>query len=242
MLQAKQELLAALAAGLDQLSPGAGEKAAFELPKAAAHGDLASTAAMQLAKPLKRNPRQVAEALRDSLLATPAFGKWVDAVEIAGPGFLNIRLKAAAKQQVVREVLASGGSFGVQPSNGQRILVEFVSANPTGPLHVGHGRQAALGDAICNLYETQGWNVWREFYYNDAGVQIETLARSSRRTTASSPPAAIRKTSTASGSSRLRTCGTSRTSTCKPSPSSSTTTTSSPACTPAARWKGPCSA
>src|SRR5690349_15597505 len=93
MLQAKQELLAALAGGLDELSPGAGAKAVFEWPKAAAHGDLASTAAMQLAKPLKRNPRQVAEALRDSLLATPAFAKWVDAVEIAGPGFLNIRLK-----------------------------------------------------------------------------------------------------------------------------------------------------
>jgi len=78
----------------------------------------------------------------------------------------------------VREVLAAGGGFGQQPLHGQRILVEFVSANPTGPLHVGHGRQAALGDAICNLYATQGWNVHREFYYNDAGVQIQTLATS----------------------------------------------------------------
>ncbi len=178
MLQAKQDLLAALAAGLDQLSPGAGAKAAFELPKVAAHGDLACTAAMQLAKPLKRNPRQVAEALRESLLATPAFQRWVDAVEIAGPGFLNIRLKEAAKQEVVREVLASGAGFGQQALHGRRVLVEFVSANPTGPLHVGHGRQAALGDAICNLYATQGWNVHREFYYNDAGVQIQTLANS----------------------------------------------------------------
>src|SRR6188768_4125126 len=101
MLQAKQDLLAALTAGLEQLSPGAGDKAAFELPKVAAHGDLACTAAMQLAKPLKRNPRQVAEALRDHLMAQPAFQRWVDAIEIAGPGFLNIRLKAAAKQQVV---------------------------------------------------------------------------------------------------------------------------------------------
>lgn len=180
MLLVKRELLAALADGLEQLSPGAGAKAAFESPKAAAHGDLACTAAMQLAKPLKRNPRQVAEALREALLATPAFGQWVDAVEIAGPGFLNIRLKPAAKQQVVREVLAAPETFGHQPSNGQRVLVEFVSANPTGPLHVGHGRQGALGDAICNLYATQGWNVWREFYYNDAGVQIETLARSTQ--------------------------------------------------------------
>ena len=172
MLQAKQDLLAALAAGLDQLSPGAGDKAAFELPKVAAHGDLACTAAMQLAKPLKRNPRQVAEALREALLASPAFRQWVDAVEIAGPGFLNIRLKHAAKQEVVREVLATGAAFGHQPSHGRRILVEFVSANPTGPLHVGHGRQAALGDAICNLFSTQGWNVWRVFYYNDAVAQV----------------------------------------------------------------------
>ncbi|MDE2607395.1 MAG: arginine--tRNA ligase [Burkholderiales bacterium] len=178
MLQAKQDLLAALAAGLDHLSPGAGAKAAFESPKVAAHGDLACTAAMQLAKPLKRNPRQVAEELRAGLLATPAFQRWVDAVEIAGPGFLNIRLKNAAKQDVVREVLAEGAGFGQQPLHGRRILVEFVSANPTGPLHVGHGRQAALGDAICNLYATQGWNVHREFYYNDAGVQIQTLATS----------------------------------------------------------------
>src|SRR5205085_7277332 len=158
MLQAKQDLLAALAAGLDQLSPGAGAKADFELPKVAAHGDLASTAAMQLAKPLKRNPRQVAEALRDALLAAPAFQRWVDAVEIAGPGFLNIRLKNTAKQEVVREVLATGAGFGQRPLHGRRVLVEFVSANPTGPLHVGHGRQAALGDALCNLYATQGWN------------------------------------------------------------------------------------
>lgn len=180
MLLAKQELLAALAAGLEQLSPGAGDKAAFESPKAAAHGDLACTAAMQLAKPLKRNPRQVAEELRAALLATPAFGKWVDAVEIAGPGFLNIRLKPAAKQEVVREVLAAAGAFGAQPTHGKHLMVEFVSANPTGPLHVGHGRQAALGDAICNLFATQGWDVYREFYYNDAGVQIETLAKSTQ--------------------------------------------------------------
>src|SRR3954471_3466145 len=176
MLSIKKDLLAALAAGLEELSPGAGDKAAFESPKVAAHGDFACTAAMQLAKPLKRNPRQLAEALRDALLATPAFQRWVDAIEIAGPGFLNIRLKNAAKQEVVREVLGTGDGFGQQPLHGQRVLVEYVSANPTGPLHVGHGRQGALGDALCNLYATQGWNVHREFYYNDAGVQIQTLA------------------------------------------------------------------
>src|SRR5512140_967994 len=107
MLLVKQELLGSLAAELEKLSPGAGDKAAFESPKVAAHGDFACTAAMQLAKPLKRNPRQVAEALRGALLETAPYRQWVDAIEIAGPGFLNIRLKPAAKQQIVREVLAA---------------------------------------------------------------------------------------------------------------------------------------
>ena len=178
MLNVKHELLTALAACLDTLSPGAGAKAVFESPKVAAHGDFATTAAMQLAKPLKLNPRQLAETLRTALLDQDPFVRWVEAVEIAGPGFINIRLKPAAKQETVREVLNQAGQFGSQASNGQRVLVEFVSANPTGPLHVGHGRQAALGDALCNLLETQGWEVYREFYYNDAGVQINTLASS----------------------------------------------------------------
>ena len=178
MQSVKNELLAALAAELDQISPGAGEKAAFESPKQAAHGDLAVTAAMQLAKPLKSNPRALGEQLKAALEATPAFQRWVDAIELAGPGFLNIRLKPAAKQQVVRDVLSEKERYGQQPQRNERVLVEFVSANPTGPLHVGHGRQAALGDAICNLFATQGWQVHREFYYNDAGVQIETLTTS----------------------------------------------------------------
>ena len=180
MLNVKTELLTALAAALEQLHPGAGAKAVFENPKAAAHGDLACTAAMQLAKPLKANPRQLAQQLVELLQASVPYQRWVEALDIAGPGFINIRLKPAAKQEVVREVLGAGATFGQQASNGQRVLVEFVSANPTGPLHVGHGRQAALGDAICNLFETQGWNVHREFYYNDAGVQIETLANSTQ--------------------------------------------------------------
>ncbi len=180
MLTVKTELLQALAVCLEKLVPGAGAKAVFESPKVAAHGDFATTAAMQLAKPLKLNPRQLAESLRTDLLAQAAFVAWVDAVEIAGPGFINIRLKPAAKQQVVREVLSQGASFGTQQSSGQRMLVEFVSANPTGPLHVGHGRQAALGDAICNLFQTQGYQVHREFYYNDAGVQIQTLTNSTQ--------------------------------------------------------------
>ena len=178
MLSVKNELLQTLTIVLEQLQPGAGAKAAFESPKLAEHGDLAMNAAMQLAKSLKQPPRQVAESLRGALLAMPAFATWVDAVEIAGPGFINIRLKPSAKQQVVREALGQGVRYGSQMPTGQRMMVEFVSANPTGPLHVGHGRQGALGDAICNLFATQGWDVSREFYYNDAGVQINTLANS----------------------------------------------------------------
>ena len=180
MLKIKQELLAGLAIELEKLSPGAGARAAFESPKVAAHGDFACTAAMQLAKPLKLNPRQLGETLRAALLVLPAYERWVADIDIAGPGFLNIRLKPEAKQQIVHEVLQAGERFGMAPPNGQRLMVEFVSANPTGPLHVGHGRQAALGDAICSLFETQGWDVYREFYYNDAGVQIGTLANSTQ--------------------------------------------------------------
>ena len=180
MLSVKIELLEALHQALEKLSPGAGSKAVFESPKVAAHGDLATTAAMQLAKPLKLNPRQLAESLRAELLLRAPFERWVEAIDIAGPGFINIKLKPEAKQQTVREVLSQGQQFGNQPGTGKRMLVEFVSANPTGPLHVGHGRQAALGDAICNLYQTQGWAVYREFYYNDAGVQIGTLASSTQ--------------------------------------------------------------
>ncbi len=180
MLSAKQHLLTALAAELEKLQTGAGARAAFESPKVAAHGDLACTAAMQLAKALKQNPRQLSETLRTALLLTPAFERWVDAIEIAGPGFINIRLKDAAKQAVVHEVLQAGADFGSQSTKTDKVLVEFVSANPTGPLHVGHGRQAALGDAVCNLLATQGQQVYREFYYNDAGVQIGTLANSTQ--------------------------------------------------------------
>ena len=116
MLTVKNELLAALAAELEKLSPGAGAKAAFENPKVAAHGDYACTAAMQLAKALKTNPRQLAQQLVDALLATPAYAQWVEALEIAGPGFLNVKLKPAAKQQIVREVLEAGACFGQQPA------------------------------------------------------------------------------------------------------------------------------
>jgi arginyl-tRNA synthetase len=180
MIQAKQELLAALGAAIQELSPGATLAPAFESPKQAAHGDFACTAAMQLARPLKKNPRELAQTLIEALQRHAAFARWVDAMEIAGPGFINIRLKPAAKQAVVGEVLSAAAGFGHQAPNDQHVMVEFVSANPTGPLHVGHARQAALGDAICSLFQTQGSQVTREFYYNDAGVQIATLANSTQ--------------------------------------------------------------
>jgi arginyl-tRNA synthetase len=177
MIEAKQALLDALAQAIQEVSPGATVAAAFESPKQAAHGDLAVTAAMQLARPLKKNPREVAQALVEALGRQPA-ARHLAALEIAGPGFINLRLTAAAKQSVVAEVLRAAHCFGRGPAHDGHVLVEFVSANPTGPLHLGHARQAALGDAICNLFETQGWQVTREFYYNDAGVQIATLAAS----------------------------------------------------------------
>jgi arginyl-tRNA synthetase len=180
MIQAKQELLAALGEAIQELSPGAELAPAFESPKQASHGDYAITAAMQLARPLKKNPRELGQALVEALQRRPAFQTWVEALEIAGPGFINLRLKPAAKQAVVAEVLRDAAAFGDQPANGRHVMVEFVSANPTGPLHVGHARQAALGDAICSLFQTQGAEVTREFYYNDAGVQIATLAASTQ--------------------------------------------------------------
>ena len=187
MIRAKQELVAALHAALQAVVAEAGggpdlavPAAAFESPKQASHGDLAITAAMPLARVLKKSPRELAAKLMQALQAEPAVQRWVQALEIAGPGYINLRLTPAAKQAVVGEVLAKGPTFGRQPLSGRRVMVEFVSANPTGPLHVGHGRNAVLGDCICNLLQTQGAEVLREFYYNDAGVQIGALAISTQ--------------------------------------------------------------
>src|SRR4029079_2875230 len=145
----------------------------FERPRDPSHGDLATNVAMQSARKLKRKPREVAELLSGISAAQ------IEALEIAGPGFINIRLKAGAKTDIIPQVLASGAAFGRRKQDKpEKIQVEFVSANPTGPLHVCHVRQAALGDAIAALLESQGHAVTREFYYNDAGAQIEALARS----------------------------------------------------------------
>src|SRR3954447_15639263 len=146
-----------------------------ERTRDAAHGDFATNIAMQLAKPARKNPRQLAQALLDALPASDLIEK----TEIAGPGFINFHLSAAAYQQELSRILDFGPVYGFTKGGaGIPTLVEFVSANPTGPLHVGHGRQAALGDALVSLLQSQGYEVKREFYYNDAGVQIQNLALS----------------------------------------------------------------
>jgi arginyl-tRNA synthetase len=172
----RAHVLDLFATALARVAPEAGSDAvALERPRQAAHGDYACNAALQLARTLKKPPREVAQAIVAALPASP----WVAKAEIAGPGFINVTLDPSAKQAVVHTILRQKGAFGRSGAGeGKPVLVEFVSANPTGPLHVGHGRQAALGDALCALFETRGFAVKREFYYNDAGVQIANLARS----------------------------------------------------------------
>ena len=146
-----------------------------ERPKTREHGDFATNAAMLLAKAARSNPRAVAQAL---VAALPASDD-VASIEIAGPGFINFKLAPVAYQREVAGVLKQGADYGRNLSgNGRSVGVEYVSANPTGPLHVGHGRAGAIGDCIARVLEANGWNAKREFYYNDAGVQIENLARS----------------------------------------------------------------
>ena len=178
MIQIQENLRLALADVLADMAPGTEMPAVLEKPKLAEHGDFAITAAMPLARTLKQSPRQLAQTLKDLLQKKSVFIQHVSQIEIAGPGFLNLRLNPSAKQEVIAEILQAGPNFGMRPATGQRVMVEFVSANPTGPLHVGHGRQAALGDAICNLLVSQGHQIHREFYYNDGGGQIDSLARS----------------------------------------------------------------
>ena len=149
----------------------------LERPKVAEHGDLACNVAMQLARTLKRKPRELAETIVAALKANPAATDLIKSAEIAGPGFINLFIAPAVQQAVVRQIFQHGARFGHDNAGaGQHMMIEFVSANPTGPLHVGHGRQAALGDALAALFTAQGWQVTREFYYNDAGVQIANLA------------------------------------------------------------------
>jgi arginyl-tRNA synthetase len=174
----KAELESALSMAVGTVLPAhAGTPVVLDRPKQAAHGDYASNIALVLAKPAQRNPRQLAEAL---VAALPS-SKLVERIDIAGAGFINIVLTTAARQTIVTRILTEREAFGLSRAHqGEPVMVEFVSANPTGPLHVGHGRQAALGDAIGNLLASQGYAVMREFYYNDAGQQIQNLAISVR--------------------------------------------------------------
>ncbi len=156
-------------------------KVILEKPRQAAHGDIACTVALQCAKPMKKSPREIATQLVAIIQKEPGADKFFKNIEIAGPGFINMTLSDEAKQSVVRAVLSQGMTFGVKPQDPEKtVLIEYVSANPTGPLHLGHARQGALGDVLTNLFRTQGWKVTREFYYNDAGVQIQKLTDSVR--------------------------------------------------------------
>ncbi|HAD31896.1 MAG TPA: arginine--tRNA ligase [Methylophaga sp.] len=176
--QLKELIESALASLISQQSLPADISSAdvqLERTKDRSHGDFASNIAMVLAKPAKKNPRQIATLIVDALPQHEVIEK----VEIAGPGFINFSLSANSRQQVVADVLKKAGQFGLsQYGNGQKVQVEFVSANPTGPLHVGHGRGAAYGSVVSSLLKAVGFDVHREYYVNDAGRQMDILATS----------------------------------------------------------------
>lgn len=171
----QQKIQAALATAVEGILPGSNPVIKLERPKQPEHGDIATNVAMQLAKPNKRNPRELAQEIVNALLGNEDTKSFLAAAEIAGPGFINLRLTQATHQAVANVIAEQGSAYGNAPGNGESVIVEFVSANPTGPLHVGHARQAALGDCICRLYSASGYQVHREFYYNDAGNQINNL-------------------------------------------------------------------
>jgi arginyl-tRNA synthetase len=176
LTQLKTELSAMLAEGIARVAPDAAPPAiVLARPKQARHGDYSTNAALQLAKALKRNPRELAADLVAALPRSPL----LERAEVAGAGFVNLFVSDAARQSVVPRILDEGDRYGSSThGGGEKVMVEFVSANPTGPLHVGHGRGAAVGDAIARLLAAQGFAVHREFYYNDAGAQIMNLALS----------------------------------------------------------------
>ncbi len=152
----------------------------LDRPKSIEHGDFSTNLAMMLAKPLKKNPRELAALIIEKLPSSP----FIEKVEIAGAGFINFYFNERARTFIIHEILKNPEAYGQNTSghdeNGkpQKIQIEFVSANPTGPLHVGHGRGAAIGDSLARLLKFNGWDVTREFYYNDAGAQIDNLTKS----------------------------------------------------------------
>ena len=183
MIQAAREQVAALtqaayekAAAAGLLPAGAQVKATIEIPKDTAHGDYASSFAMAGAKALHKAPRQIAQAIVDNLDLS---GSFFDKVEIAGPGFLNFTLGSKWYGEVLSDIQAEGERYGaVDEGRGEKVMVEFVSANPTGPMHIGNARGGVLGDALSSVLERAGYDVWREFYVNDAGNQIAKFAKS----------------------------------------------------------------
>ena len=172
----KAHLASLFSRALQDVAPdAAGFSVTVERPKVAAHGDFACNLALQLAKPLRRNPREIAQALVSVLPPSPV----IDRTEIAGAGFINLFLRPAAKRAVVRRVLEQTDAYGkIAVGQGKKVQVEFVSANPTGPLHVGHGRGAAYGASLSNVLAAAGFHVQREYYVNDAGRQMDILALS----------------------------------------------------------------
>ncbi|MDP2834026.1 MAG: arginine--tRNA ligase [Pseudomonadota bacterium] len=174
-LDPKSQLVALIEQALQQVAADSMPLIELERPKQASHGDFACNVAMQLGKAMKRNPRELAQAVISALPASDLLEK----AEIAGPGFINLFLKPAAWQGVAAQVLAQGSAYGGgNVGRGEKVQIEFVSANPTGPLHVGHGRGAAYGASLANLLKLAGYDVQREYYVNDAGRQMDILALS----------------------------------------------------------------
>jgi arginyl-tRNA synthetase len=157
----KKQIINLMQAALSELAKEHGISDALpvphlERPKVAEHGDIATNIAMQLAKAWKLNPRELAQAFVAKLATQQNYSDLLASSEVAGPGFINLRLTQSAKTKVIGSIFSEMDGFGKQPANDEKVLVEFVSANPTGPLHVGHGRQAALGDVLSSLLQTQG--------------------------------------------------------------------------------------
>src|SRR5690625_3243424 len=168
LAEQQQQLILLIQNAVTQQLPDVSPTVSLERPKVAAHGDIATNVAMQLARTARRNPRELAQDIVAALMEQPDAASLIESAEVAGPGFINFRLAAAAQQAVLDVISQQGERFGWQPAQDKKVMVEFVSANPTRPLHVGHARQAALGDVLCRIFQAQGYDVTREFYYNDA--------------------------------------------------------------------------
>ena len=172
----KTELASIISSALDQiLDDSSSIDIHIERPKTLEHGDYSTNIALQLTKILKKNPREIAQLIIEKVGLDPS----IDRLEIAGPGFINFYLSSAGKSSIINSIFSQSTNYGHNlTGKNQKLQVEFVSANPTGPLHIGHGRGAAIGDSLARIMQANGWDVTREFYYNDAGQQINNLALS----------------------------------------------------------------